>query len=82
MSSAVCTAGAGRTLHSAKRDENRFSRSAAAYPCLQRGAESSSHNPAAAKCVEGSGDARFVLVALDAIGVSGKPVSRYTCSHA
>ena len=34
-------------------------------PRLQRGAESSSHNPAAAKCVEGSGDARFVLAALD-----------------
>ena len=32
---------------------------------LQRGAESSSHNPAAAKCVEGGGDARFVLAALD-----------------
>ena len=31
---------------------------------LQRGAESSACNPAAAKCVEGRGDALFVLAAL------------------
>jgi hypothetical protein len=31
---------------------------------LQRGAESSARNPAAAKCVEGRGDALFVLAAL------------------
>ena len=31
---------------------------------LQRGAESSARNPAAAKCVEGRGDARFVLAEL------------------
>ena len=30
-------------------------------PRLQRGAESSAHNLAAAKLVEGRGDARFVL---------------------
>ena len=31
---------------------------------LQRSAESSARNPAAAKCVEGRGDALFVLAAL------------------
>ena len=32
--------------------------------CIRRAQEASAHNPAAAKCVEGRGDALFVLAAL------------------
>ena len=52
-------------------------------PRLQRGAESSdSHNPAAAKCVEGSGDARFVLAALDwCLRQTREPRARHARTH-